>query len=96
MGVRLTSPPAQASARFRDREIWLYPAYRRWLEIQPGIAIDLEGNPIIVDPSTDRQLYSATQGIADITRSEANSCIEGETSEVVASSLAWKKLTLDF
>ncbi|GAA6615929.1 hypothetical protein [Scytonema sp. NUACC26] len=51
LGVRLISPPAQAPARFRDR---------RWLEIQPGIAIDLEGNPIIVDPSTDRTFRIAT------------------------------------
>jgi len=51
LGVRVISPPAEAAAKFRDR---------RWLEIQPGIAIDLEGNPIVVDPSTDRTFRIAT------------------------------------
>lgn len=46
LGVRVIVPPDDAPARFRDQ---------RWLEIQPGIAIDLEGNPIIVDPSIDRK-----------------------------------------
>ncbi|GAB1543820.1 DUF4159 domain-containing protein [Scytonema sp. NUACC21] len=51
LGVRVISPPEAAPARFRDQ---------RWLEIQPGIAIDLEGNPIIVDPSIDRTFRIAT------------------------------------
>ncbi|MBD1867193.1 hypothetical protein H6F95_07730 [Cyanobacteria bacterium FACHB-471] len=40
LGVKQISPPNTAPERFRDR---------RWLEVQPGIAIDMEGNPIIVD-----------------------------------------------
>ncbi|MBD2066453.1 hypothetical protein H6F93_02745 [Leptolyngbya sp. FACHB-671] len=40
LGVKQISPPDTAPERFRDR---------RWLEVQPGIAIDMEGNPIIVD-----------------------------------------------
>ena len=39
LGVRVIDPPASVEARFKDD---------RWLEIQPGMAIDQEGNPIIV------------------------------------------------
>ena len=52
LGVRLIDAPAEAPAKFRDR---------RWLEIQPGIAIDLEGNPIIVDRSINREFRLATE-----------------------------------
>lgn len=38
LGVRPRSAPQEIEARFRDR---------RWLEIKPGIAINLQGNPII-------------------------------------------------
>jgi hypothetical protein len=55
LGVRAIAPPDDASARFRDQ---------RWLEIQPGIAIDIEGNPIIVDPSIDRTFRIATSAPA--------------------------------
>ncbi|RCJ29414.1 hypothetical protein A6770_22030 [Nostoc minutum NIES-26] len=51
LGVRVITPPAEAAAKFHDG---------RWLEIQSGIAIDLEGNPIVVDPSTDRTFRIAT------------------------------------
>ncbi len=51
LGVRVIAPPDDAPARFRDQ---------RWLEIQPGIAIDLEGNPIIVDSTIDRKFRIAT------------------------------------
>ncbi|KYC42230.1 hypothetical protein WA1_19820 [Scytonema hofmannii PCC 7110] len=51
LGVRVTAPPDDAPAKFRDQ---------RWLEIQPGIAIDLEGNPIIVDSSIDRRFRIST------------------------------------
>jgi hypothetical protein len=40
LGVRVISAPIETAAPYRDG---------RWLEIQPGIAIDLSGNPIIVD-----------------------------------------------
>jgi hypothetical protein len=52
LGVRLIDPPAEAPAKFRDR---------RWLEIQPGIAIDVEGNPIIVDQSVNREFRLAIE-----------------------------------
>lgn len=46
LGVRVIEPPESVDAKFRDQ---------RWLQIQPGVAIDVEGNPIIVDASTDRR-----------------------------------------
>jgi len=46
LGVRLIDAPAEADAQFRDA---------RWVEIQPGIAIDVEGNPIVVDAAIDRK-----------------------------------------
>jgi hypothetical protein len=52
LGVKLIDPPTEVAAQFRDR---------RWLEIQPGIAIDLEGNPIIVDEETNRQYRLRTE-----------------------------------
>ena len=39
LGVRVIPAPEEVAARYRDN---------RWVQIQPGIAIDLEGNPIIV------------------------------------------------
>ncbi|NJK77505.1 MAG: hypothetical protein HC942_30780 [Microcoleus sp. SU_5_6] len=46
LGVKLIAPPPEVAAKFRDG---------RWLEIQSGIAIDLEGNPIVVDEAIDRK-----------------------------------------
>lgn len=51
LGVRVINPPSEAPARFRDR---------RWIEIQPGIAIDIEGNPIIIDESVNRTFRIST------------------------------------
>lgn len=45
LGVRKIAAPAEVEARFRDQ---------RWIEIQPGMAIDREGNPIVVDTAPDR------------------------------------------
>ena len=39
LGVRVIPAPEEVAARYRDN---------RWVQIQPGIAIDLEGNPIVV------------------------------------------------
>ena len=52
LGVQLIEPPSSAPAKFRDR---------RWLRIQPGIAIDVEGNPIIVDRAINREFRIATE-----------------------------------
>ncbi|MEM1292806.1 MAG: hypothetical protein AAGH67_15180 [Cyanobacteria bacterium P01_H01_bin.162] len=41
LGVKLIDPPDVAHSQFRD-------AY--WVEVQPGLAIDGEGNPIVVEP----------------------------------------------
>lgn len=52
LGVKVISPPQSSSLRYRS--IDQQQGETRWLEIQPGIAIDIAGNPIIVDPKTDR------------------------------------------
>jgi hypothetical protein len=52
LGVRLIAPPPEIAAKFRDR---------RWLEIQPGIAIDVEGNPIVVNEAIDRTYRIKTE-----------------------------------
>ena len=39
LGVRVIPAPEEVAAQYRDN---------RWMQIQPGIAIDLEGNPIII------------------------------------------------
>lgn len=44
LGVKRINPPKEVSAQFR-----LQP----WLKIQPGVAIDWEGNPIIVPQAID-------------------------------------------
>lgn len=45
LGVKVISPPESTHSQFRDR---------RWIEIQPGLAIDIYGNPIVVDAQEDR------------------------------------------
>ncbi|NJN88664.1 MAG: DUF4159 domain-containing protein [Leptolyngbyaceae cyanobacterium SL_7_1] len=45
LGVSLTEPPETTRSEFRDD---------RWIKIQPGIAIDVEGNVIVVDEIIDR------------------------------------------
>ena len=39
LGVRVIPAPTQVSMQYRDR---------RWLQVQPGMAIDQQGNPIVV------------------------------------------------
>ena len=45
LGVKLIAPPGGTSAQFQTKG---------WIEIQPGLAIDGEGNPIVVGEETDR------------------------------------------
>lgn len=45
LGVKLITPPAGTTANFRSKS---------WIEVQPGFAIDGEGNPILVGPEQDR------------------------------------------
>lgn len=51
LGVKKIAAPAETAQRFQDD---------RWLEIQPGLAIDSQGNPIVVKASDDRT-YHLTQ-----------------------------------
>jgi hypothetical protein len=44
LGVRVIPPPAQVAAAYRDN---------RWVQVQPGIAIDLVGNLIVVPRAID-------------------------------------------
>lgn len=45
LGVKLIAPPAGTSVNFQKKS---------WIEVQPGFAIDGEGNPIVVGPEQDR------------------------------------------
>lgn len=45
LGVKLIAPPAGTAANFQAKS---------WIEIQPGFAIDGEGNPIVVGVEQDR------------------------------------------
>lgn len=49
LGVKLIPPPTEVIAQYRDG---------RWLQIQPGIAIDLVGNPIIVPEPIEFRIAS--------------------------------------
>jgi len=44
LGVRVIPAPSAVKAEYRDN---------RWVQIQPGIAIDLVGNPIVVPTTID-------------------------------------------
>lgn len=47
LGVKVIDPPETALAQFRREQ--------RWIEVQPGVAIDLAGNPIVsAEPVTYR------------------------------------------
>jgi hypothetical protein len=52
LGVSLVEAPDSTRAEFRDN---------RWIEIQPGIAIDVEGNVIVVDEAIDRHYRIAAK-----------------------------------
>lgn len=49
IGVRLIPPPTDVDAKYRDS---------RWVQIQPGIAIDLYGNIIVVPQAIDFRITS--------------------------------------
>lgn len=55
LGAKVINTPDDTSGEFSRG--------RRWIEIQPGVAIDIEGNPIIVGAGEpkDRMLHIATQ-----------------------------------
>jgi hypothetical protein len=50
LGVCLIAPPSDVADEYRDR---------RWLQIQPGLAIDGNGNPIVVPQAMDFRIASA-------------------------------------
>jgi hypothetical protein len=50
LGVCLIAPPTDVADEYRDR---------RWLKIQPGLAIDGNGNPIVVPQSMNFRIASA-------------------------------------
>ncbi|MBD2668298.1 hypothetical protein H6G70_04095 [Arthrospira platensis FACHB-439] len=52
LGVCVIDAPESISAQYRDN---------RWVQIQPGIAIDLTGNPIIVDRPIDFRIAKLVQ-----------------------------------
>ncbi len=49
LGVRLIASPTEVAAQYRDG---------RWLQVQPGIAIDLIGNPIVVPEPMEYRIVS--------------------------------------
>ena len=58
LGVRLIPAPMEIPPRYRDD---------RWLEIQPGIAIDLVGNPIVIPQSMQFRIASEASTQAPLT-----------------------------
>ena len=58
LGVRGIPAPEEVAAQYRDN---------RWVQIQPGIAIDLEGNPIIVPHQIDFRIATELKESEPIT-----------------------------
>ncbi|MEO1427794.1 MAG: DUF4159 domain-containing protein [Cyanobacteria bacterium J06632_19] len=58
LGVRSISAPEYTSAQYRDG---------RWLQIEPGIAIDLQGNPIVVPELETYRIASENRTQSPIT-----------------------------
>jgi hypothetical protein len=53
LGVRVIPSPAQSKARDRDN---------RWLQVQPGLAIDLHGNVIVIPRAFDYHIDTDLKG----------------------------------
>ncbi|MEM6613160.1 MAG: hypothetical protein AAF652_13070 [Cyanobacteria bacterium P01_C01_bin.72] len=53
LGVKEIAPPANVPAQYRQE--------KRWLQVQPGMAIDNRGNPIIVTEAIDLRLAADAQ-----------------------------------
>ncbi len=58
LGVRLIDAPAEMAAVYRDK---------LWLQIQPGIAIDVAGNLIVVPQSIDFRIATELKGSEPVT-----------------------------
>ncbi len=52
LGVSAVAAPDEIAAQYRDR---------RWLRVQPGLAIDATGNPIVVDRPIDFRIASSAE-----------------------------------
>ena len=53
LGVQVIPAPQQVEAKYRDK---------RWLKIQPGIAIDLTGNMIVVPQAVEFRIATTVTG----------------------------------
>jgi len=53
LGVAVIPAPAEVEARYRNE---------RWIQVQPGVAIDAQGNPIIVPEAVTFQVQSTCTG----------------------------------
>jgi hypothetical protein len=62
----LDHPPEGSNRVFQERDATRQE--KRWLQIQPGVAIDHYGNPIIVDERTDRTYRIAFDALETSTR----------------------------
>ncbi len=58
LGVRLIPAPQKVEAKYRDN---------RWIQIQPGIAIDVSGNPIVIPRPIDFRIATEVSGKEPIT-----------------------------
>ncbi|MEB3211608.1 MAG: hypothetical protein VKL39_09635 [Leptolyngbyaceae bacterium] len=56
LGVCIIPPPENVASQFRDR---------RWVQIQPGLAIDVNGNPIVVPEAVNFRIASIPDPQAD-------------------------------
>ena len=52
LGVKVIEPPIWSRSSIQAQDARRHE--QRWLEIQPGVAIDAIGNPIVVDKGTER------------------------------------------
>lgn len=64
LGIKvLEEPPKDSHKEFQERDRTRQEI--RWIEIQPGVAIDHQGNPIVVDKNTDRSYRVAFDVLED-------------------------------
>lgn len=69
LGVHIIPPPLEVSAKYRDK---------RWVQIQPGIAIDLFGNFIVITDPMDFRISSENRSDLPMTVYLAISYVDPE------------------
>ncbi|MGB7518174.1 MAG: DUF4159 domain-containing protein [Spirulinaceae cyanobacterium] len=69
LGVHIIPPPMEVSAKYRDK---------RWVQIQPGIAIDLFGNFIVITDQMDFRISSENRSDLPMTVYLAISYVDPE------------------